>query len=133
MKPIIIVAVTLLSAMPMSVRGQQLDLERAEKQFGRYCAKCHGSQGRGDGDQGATLRQLPKDFTNCPEMAKEPDDRLFDVIKNGGAPVQGQNSDMPAMGKSLSDDEMRALVAYTRHFCQPGGSSLARVPAGLGK
>jgi mono/diheme cytochrome c family protein len=127
-------AITLLSAVPTIARGQPLDMATAEQQFGKYCAKCHGSQGRGDGDLGALLRQMPRDFTNCAEMAKEPDDRLFEVIKNGGEPFQGQKSDMPAMGKALSDNEIRALLAYTRGFCLRGGSSVAQAPStGLGK
>ena len=60
-------------------------------------------------------------------MAKEPDDALFNVIKNGGEPLDGRRSDMPAMRKSLSDDEIRALLARVREFCMPGGElSVAR-------
>ncbi len=128
MKPTTIIrALIVLSAVPTIGRGQQVDMATAQKQFDKYCAKCHGSEGRGDGQMSALLTQQPKDFTDCAAMAKEPDNVLLNVIKNGGAPVQGQRSDMPAMGKSLSDSEIRALLARVREFCTPGEElSLAR-------
>jgi mono/diheme cytochrome c family protein len=123
----IILAFSILSAAPMIGRGQQLDLTTAQKQFDKYCAKCHGPGGGGDGYLRPLLSQKPKDFTNCAEMAKESDDVLFNVIKNGGGALRGQKSDMPAMRRSLSDEEIRALLARVRQFCSPeGGLSVAR-------
>jgi mono/diheme cytochrome c family protein len=111
-----------LTLIPLSsfqpVRAEELDLATAQKQYNKYCAKCHGAEGHGDGEQGATLKQKPKVFTDATEMAKVDDKKLFDTIKLGGEPVDGRKSDMPAMGKSLSDFEIRCLVAYVRNFCQ---------------
>lgn len=97
--------------------AEELDLATAQKQYNKYCAKCHGTEGRGDGEQGATLKQKPKVFTDPIEMAKVDDEKLFNTIKHGGEPLDGRKSDMPAMGKSLSDFEIRCLVAYVRSFC----------------
>lgn len=127
MKPShIILAFGILLAAPMIGRGQQLDLTMAQKQFDKYCAKCHGSGGGGDGDLSPLLTQKPKNFTNCVDMSKESDDVLFNVIKNGGTVLRGQKSEMPAMRRSLSDEEIRALLARVRQFCAPeGGLSVA--------
>lgn len=107
--------ITLVSVNPAWT--EDLDLATAQKQYNKYCAKCHGAEGRGDGEQGATLKQKPKVFTDPLEMAKVDDEKLFNTIKSGGEPINGRKSDMPAMGKSLSDFEIRCLVSYVRNFC----------------
>jgi mono/diheme cytochrome c family protein len=101
---------------------QNTDLATAQKQYRKYCAKCHGAEGRGDGEQGATLKTKPRVFTDCALMRKEDDDKLFHMIKFGGEPVDGRKSDMPSIGKSLADGEIRDLVAYVRSFCTRGES-----------
>jgi mono/diheme cytochrome c family protein len=56
-------------------------------------------------------------------MAKVSDDDRFKITKFGGQQVHGQRCEMPGMGKALSDDEIRRLVAYIRSFCrQPQAS-----------
>jgi mono/diheme cytochrome c family protein len=50
-------------------------------------------------------------------MAKVSDDDRFKITKFGGQQVHGQQCEMPGMGKALSDDEIRGLVAYIRSFC----------------
>ncbi len=123
----VILAFGIALAAPVVGHGQQIDLTTAEKQFDKYCAKCHGSSGRGDGYLSPLLTEKPKNFTNCTDMSKESDDVLFNVIKNGGQALRGQKSDMPAMRRSLSDQEIRALLARIRQFCAPeGGVSVAR-------
>ena len=98
--------------------AQAADLATAQRQFNKYCAKCHGSDGCADGEQAATLNHKPKDWTNCTEMAKVSDADRFKITKFGGQPVHGQQCEMPGMGKALSDAEMWGLVAYIRSFCQ---------------
>jgi mono/diheme cytochrome c family protein len=113
--------VLFLTLLPLAfvpgAKAETLDLGTAQKQYNKYCAKCHGADGHGDGEQGATLKQKPKAFVDATEMAKVDDEKLFETIKFGGEPVEGSKSDMPAMGKSLSDFEIRCLVAYVRNFC----------------
>ena len=41
-------------------------------------------------------------------------------MKVGGKAIAGKKSEMPAMGKSLSDDEIKNLVAKVRSFCATG-------------
>lgn len=104
--------------VPRWSRAQSADLATAQKQFNKYCAKCHGADGRGDGEHAATLNHKPLDWTNCTEMAKLSDADRFKITKFGGQPLHGQRCEMPGMGKALSDDEIRGLVAYIRSFCQ---------------
>ena len=66
------------------------------------CATCHGADGKGK-IKGA------RDFTDAAWQKKESDSELAAVIKNGKKP-------MPPYGEKLSDDEIKALVAYIRSF-----------------
>src|SRR2546425_4718210 len=104
---------------PSWVCAQTADLATAQKQYGKYCVKCHGDSGRGDGEQSATLHHKPKDWNDCTEMAKISDEDHFKIIKFGGQPIEGQRSDMKGMGKVLKDEEIHGLVAYARSFCPP--------------
>ena len=42
---------------------------------------------------------------------------MFDEIKGGSASI-GRSNDMPSWGEALTDDEIRNLLAYVRHFCK---------------
>jgi len=103
-------------AAPAILRAAE-DLAAAEQNYIGFCLKCHGEDGKGDGPAAATLKTKPRDFTDCARMAKESDDMLFKVIKNGGAP-NGFSPDMQAWSTGFEDDEIRGLVAYVRTFCK---------------
>ena len=83
------------------------------------CATCHGADGHGTWR--ATIFLIrPGDLAR---MGGPSDQYLFDVIKNGGAPLGRPG--MPAFGGSLGDDDIRALVAYLRTLGQRGAKSAA--------
>lgn len=88
-----------------------------EQMFQDTCARCHGTQGFGDGADGTTLATHPRNFHDCDIMAKDADDKVFEEIKGGSASI-GRSNDMPSWGEALSDDEIRSLLAYVRKFCK---------------
>jgi cbb3-type cytochrome c oxidase subunit III len=67
------------------------------------CTGCHGPDGKGK------VKGAPN-FTDAAWQQKESDADLIDGIKKGNVPK------MPAYGSKLSEDEIRALVAYVRTF-----------------
>lgn len=84
---------------------------RVERLYLGLCASCHGADGRGSWR--ATLFLIRAgDLADPARMSQHTDQYLFDVIKHGGAPLGRPG--MPAFGASLSDDDIRALVAYVR-------------------
>jgi mono/diheme cytochrome c family protein len=93
------------------------DPATAKSSFGTLCTPCHGESGRGDGGAGRTLKTHPADFTDCNRMSQESDDKVFRIIKEGGA-SSGLSSEMQPWGKALDDEEIRGLVAYVRTFCR---------------
>jgi mono/diheme cytochrome c family protein len=91
-------------------RFEDGDAAGGEKLYSRYCAGCHGEDGRG-----AAHTFMP----HVGNLAKKdyieflPDSYLFTVIADGGAAV-GKNAYMPAWKAKLSEDEIKDVIAYIR-------------------
>ena len=82
----------------------------ANENWGSLCAKCHGADGKGDTKMGQKLGC--KDFTDAKVQADIKDDAAFKAMKEGL-----KSSDDKTLMKpfdTLSDDEIKALVAYVR-------------------
>lgn len=85
--------------------------------YGKWCAGCHGTGGNGDGPNARRLPIPPARHADANAMALRPDDSLYDVIAAGGL-AWGRSPRMPAFGATLSDAEIRALVARIRVLCR---------------
>ena len=75
------------------------------------CAKCHGSDGKGDTKMGTHLGC--KDFTDAKVQADFKDDDAIKAIKEG-LKSDDDKTLMRPFGDRLSDDDIKALVAYVR-------------------
>jgi len=84
---------------------------RGERLYYAYCVECHGRDGRGSW-RAALFLLRPGNLADPARMASHTDQYLFDIIKHGGAPLGRPG--MPAFGYHMSDDDIRALVAYLR-------------------
>jgi mono/diheme cytochrome c family protein len=78
--------------------------------FLRYCAGCHGEDGRGEAK---TFRPNVGNLAIKQLMDELSDEYLFTVIQKGGAAV-GKNAAMPAWSAQLGDDDIRDVVAFVR-------------------
>jgi len=94
--------------LPHPVPKSATPVQRA---YLRTCATCHGATGRGSWRATVFLIR-PRNLTDTKAMAQLSDEYLFNLIKHGGATI-GEPG-MPAFGYHLTDDEIRALVAYVR-------------------
>ena len=93
---------------------------RVARLYVGLCATCHGADGHGSWR--ATIFLIrPGDLADRVRMGGQSDQYLFDIIKNGGAPLGRPG--MPAFGGSLSDDDIRALVAHLRSLGQQSPKS----------
>jgi len=82
-----------------------------QKLYLTNCATCHGANGHGSWR--ATIFLIrPGDLTDKRAMSQLADEYLFNLVKNGGATIGRPG--MPAFGYHLTDDQIRALVAYVR-------------------
>jgi mono/diheme cytochrome c family protein len=83
------------------------DVAEGQKIYQLRCTPCHGPQGKGDGPLGKSLNPPPRDHTNGSYMNSQTDEQLLNVIRNGkGA--------MPPWGNTLSEADMRNVLAYVR-------------------
>jgi mono/diheme cytochrome c family protein len=95
---------------PPPSRGQQL--------YVKWCAGCHGVEGRGDGPAAERMMPKPRDFTQAlyqirttPSGALPTDADILHVIDNG---MPG--TAMPGWGKKLSSAERRELLPVLKSF-----------------
>ncbi len=94
-----------------------------EQLFKFYCAQCHGLEGKGDGPNvGKEFPVDPRNFTNVDEMEKLSDADIKNVILDGG-PSASKSAMMPPWGKTLTDEEVDALVKYLRKLCNCTGKA----------
>jgi mono/diheme cytochrome c family protein len=96
---------TLLVAVGVTARAAE-----AKENWDHQCAKCHGADGKGQTKIGEKLGV--KDFTDPKIQADIKDDAAFKAIKEGLKSDDGRALMKPF--DTLSDDEIKALVAYIR-------------------
>ena len=94
------------------------DAKAGKEKYDTLCFVCHGTSGKGDGVAAAGLPVKPRDHTNGDYMNAQSNQRLFDVIKKGG-PAVGLDKNMPPWGGSLSDQEIKNIIAYIRSLAVP--------------
>ena len=89
-----------------------------QKVYAQHCAACHGAKLEGHPDWRAKLpsgRMPAPPHDDSGHTWHHPDHVLFGITKYGlTAPYAppGYESDMPAFADKLSDDEIRAVLAY---------------------
>jgi mono/diheme cytochrome c family protein len=88
--------------------------------YAQHCAACHGAKLEGQPDwrirrPNGRLPAPPHDESG--HTWHHPDSVLFAITKHGLVPPNappGYESDMPAFSGKLSDDEMRAVLAFIK-------------------
>ena len=94
-------------------------LTHGQSVYTQHCAACHGANLEG---QSNWKRPLPTGGYPAPphdasgHTWHHPDQLLFTIIKNGGqaSAPRGFHSNMPAFKTLLSDDDIRAVLAYIK-------------------
>jgi mono/diheme cytochrome c family protein len=105
MKTTLTIAASLLLASSLSLRAAD-----AKANWDANCAQCHGKTGNADTKMGKTLNA--KDLTDPKVQAAFTDAKATQSIKEGVK--ENGKTTMKAFGGKLTDDEIKALVAYVR-------------------
>ncbi len=105
MKIIITIAISLFVASAVSARAAD-----AKANWEANCVQCHGKDGHADTKMGKILNA--KDLTDPKVQAEFTDAKAAQSIKDGVK--QNGKMTMKAFGGKLTDDEIKALVAYVR-------------------
>jgi len=96
----------------------EADAELGKADYQIFCASCHGESGDGDGPVAQALNPKPVRHSDCAYMNPLTDDYLFKVIKFGGTSV-GKSAMMAPLGGSLSDQQIRNVIAFIRSLANP--------------
>ena len=105
MNTIVVFVVTVVIAMPVALRAAD-----ARTNWANNCAQCHGADGKAGTKMGKMLNA--KDLTDPKVQAEFTDAKATQSIKEGVK--QNGKTTMKAFGGKLTDDEIKALVAYVR-------------------
>jgi mono/diheme cytochrome c family protein len=105
MKTILVLVVIVFAASTTSLRAAN-----AKALWDANCAQCHGKDGRADTKMGKAVSA--KDLTDPAVQAAFSDAKATDSIKNGVK--EGGKTTMKAFAGKLTDDDIKALVAYVR-------------------
>ncbi|MBI4483167.1 MAG: cytochrome c [Acidobacteria bacterium] len=95
------------------VAGPKGDAKAGLELHKKYCVRCHGEQGKGDGPGAKMLKTKPANWTDKALMSKISDDELFKVIREGGGAV-GKAKAMPGFKDKLKDADVQNLIAFIR-------------------
>ena len=107
--------VILLSAILGLTAALSAKATDAKETYDNVCAKCHGAEGKGDTKMGQKLGA--KDFTDAKVQADLKDEDMLKAIKEGIKDADGKTkmkAYVTGADTPLSDDEVKALVAYVR-------------------
>jgi cytochrome c553 len=106
MKKLILIGVAALMTTALSASAVE-----AKENWEKTCAKCHGPDGKGDTKMGKKVEV--KDFTDAKIQRSFKDEDLAKAIKEGVK--DGEKTRMKA-AEAVSDEDIKALVAYVRAF-----------------
>lgn len=102
--------IAVLSALVIGTSSLYADEIQAV--YEKSCAACHGKDGKGDTAVGKKLKL--KDWTDAKVQEAETDEQIFKAIKEGVK--KDDKVRMKAFGDKLTDEQIKALVAYMRAF-----------------
>jgi mono/diheme cytochrome c family protein len=105
MKTIAALTISLFFLSPIFARAADV-----KTNWDNDCVQCHGKDGRADTKMGKLLSA--KDLTDPKVQAEFTDAKAAQSIKEGVK--QNGKTTMKAFGGKLTDDEIKALVAYVR-------------------
>jgi mono/diheme cytochrome c family protein len=93
--------------------------------FARYCATCHGDEGKGDGQNASNLDPPPPDLT----ISKNLGDTAYlrRVIAEGSAAV-GRSPLSPPWGRTLGAQQIEYVALYCRALAAKKPEPPARRP-----
>ena len=108
--PAVIIGLWLLVSLAPAAKAA--DAGQGERLYMRYCAGCHGADGRGGAH---TFMPHIENLTKKDYIEQLDDEYLLTVIKEGG-PAVGKSSYMPAWGKTLSDQDITSIIEHIRQL-----------------
>src|SRR6266496_6620085 len=93
--------------------------------FNNNCVWCHADATQAGPSNRSNLSPTPPLFTDGETFHSLSDDFMRNTITLGGS-AMGKSAIMPPWGQTLTQDEIRAVIAYARAVAQPPYKASAR-------
>jgi mono/diheme cytochrome c family protein len=129
---VFLAAAIVLAAAAAGGAGEMADANR--QLFLRYCAACHGEDGKGGGEVAGALSKPPPDLTRLSRDngGQFPLGRVIRAIDGRNVHRAHGRADMPVWGEVFADDpfvgdrfgvriRVRRLAEHVRSIQEPGG------------
>ena len=110
-----LIALLLLALVPVQTQVPASPESAASggKLYSRYCATCHGKEGKGDGSGGAKLNPTPSNLTDAEWKHGQGDAQIFAVIHDGV-----KDTGMKGFGSRMTEHEIWDVVNYVKTLKQ---------------
>jgi mono/diheme cytochrome c family protein len=91
---------------------------QGKRVFYLYCVWCHADASPAGPSNRSNLTPVPALLNDGEKLNSESDEFMQNIITLGGSAL-GKSAMMPPYGKTLSPDEIKAVIAFTRAIAQP--------------
>jgi cytochrome c553 len=105
--------VTALTIGAFGVQAQDAKAE-AKTNFEKFCAGCHGKEGKGDTKLGQKLEA--RDYTDAKVQSTLKEEDMFKAVKEGLK--KGDKVLMKPYNDKFTDAQIKALVAHVKDFAK---------------
>lgn len=112
---------------PQHVIPLGYETAQGKRVFYQYCVWCHADSTPAGPSNRSNVSPPPPLLNDGTVLNGESDDALRSIIALGGSAV-GKSAMMPAYGRTLTEDEIRALIAYARAIAVPPYQPPAHTP-----
>ena len=99
--------------IPLSYQQAQ-----GKRVFYQYCVWCHADATPAGPSNRSNLTPVPPLLNDGAALNAESDEFMQNIITLGGS-AMGKSAMMPPYGRTLSADEIRSVIAFTRAIAQP--------------
>lgn len=86
--------------------------------FYQYCVWCHADASPAGPSNRSNVTPTPPLMNDGEKLNGESDEFMQNIITLGGSAL-GKSAMMPPYGKTLTPDEVKAVIAFTRAIAQP--------------
>ena len=91
---------------------------QGKRVFYQYCVWCHADSTPAGPSNRSNLTPVPALLDDGATLNAESDEYLGNIITLGGSAL-GKSAMMPPYGRTLSPEEIRSVIAFTRAIAQP--------------
>ena len=91
---------------------------QGKRVFYQYCVWCHADASPAGPSNRSNVAPVPPLMNDGEKLNSESDEYMQNIITLGGSAL-GKSAMMPPYGRTLSPDEVSAVIAFTRAIAQP--------------